>query len=199
MSREIHDTVVQELVGIALHFDELAASLGAAYGPVESQISRLKQYLDVAIVEARQVVWELRSPSGEESNLPRRIREAAERAFAGKPVSVEFTVTGTPRQCDAAVERHLFRIAQEALGNASRYAEAQRVIVTLEYRTESVRLEIKDDGRGVSFDQDGPESVGHYGFLIMRERAEQIDGRFHVDSGPRQGTRIEVDVPTPRS
>ena len=199
MSREIHDTVVQELLGISFHFDELAASLGAASKPFDGQISRLKRYLEVAIVEAREVVWELRSPSVEESNLPRRIREAGERAFTRKPVSVEFVMTGAPRQADAATERHLFRIAQEALSNASRYAQATHVVVTLDYREDTIRLEIRDNGRGLPFSELEHELLGHYGFLIMRERAEQMGGQFRFESAPNQGTRIEVDVPAPPS
>ena len=196
MSREIHDTVVQELLGISLHFDELAASLGAASKPFEGQISRLKRFLEVAIVEAREVVWELRSPSVEQSTLPRMIREAGERAFVRQPVSVDFTLIGTPRHSDAAIERHLFRIAQEALWNASRYAEATEVAVALEYREETIRLDIRDNGRGLPFGDNEPENVGHYGFAIMRERAEQMSGRFSVESAPNRGTRIEVEVPT---
>jgi signal transduction histidine kinase len=196
MSREIHDTVVQELLGISLHFDELAASLGAASKPFEGQISRLKRFLEVAIVEAREVVWELRSPSVEQSTLPRMIREAGERAFVRQPVSVDFTLIGTPRHSDTVIERHLFRIAQEALWNASRYAEATQVAVALEYREETIRLDIRDNGRGLPFGDNEPENVGHYGFAIMRERAEQMSGRFSVESAPNRGTRIEVEVPT---
>jgi len=196
MSREIHDTVVQELLGISLHFDELAASLGAASKPFEGQISRLKRFLEVAIVEAREVVWELRSPSVEQSTLPRMIREAGERAFVRQPVSVDFTLIGTPRHSDTVIERHLFRIAQEALWNASRYAEATHVAVALEYREEAIRLDIRDNGRGLPFGDNEPENVGHYGFAIMRERAEQMSGRFSVESAPNRGTRIEVEVPT---
>ena len=194
MSREIHDTVVQELLGISFYFDDLAASFGTAAKPFEGQIARLKRYLEVAIVEAREVVWELRSPSVEESNLPRRIREACERAFTRRPVSSEFILQGTPRPLDAATERHLFRIAQEALSNAARYAEATRVIVTLEYRNDSVHLEVRDNGRGLPFDEGAPEAVGHYGLSIMRERAEQMSGQFRVESAPDQGTSIQVHV-----
>ena len=197
MSREIHDTVVQELLGISFHFEELAASLGVASKPVEGQIARLKRYLEAAVVEAREVVWELRSPSGEESTLPRRIREASHRAFTRRAASVEFALLGTPRPADAATERHLFRIAQEALGNAARYAEATEVIVTLEYLNDSIHLEVRDNGRGLPFDENGPEPVGHYGFTIMRERSEQIGAQFRVESAPHQGTRIEVNVPVP--
>ena len=197
MSREIHDTVVQELLGISFHFDELAASLGVASKPFEGQIARLKRYLEAAVVEAREVVWELRSPSGEESALPRRIREASQRAFNRRAASVEFALLGTPRPADAATDRHLFRIAQEALGNAARYAKATEVIVTLEYLHDSIHLEVRDNGCGLPFDKNGPEPVGHYGFAIMRERSEQMGGQFRVQSAPHQGTRIEVNVPVP--
>jgi len=196
MSRELHDTLLQDLVGITLHFDEIAATLGTSFGPVTSQVVRLRRYLERSIGEARQAVWDLRSAHPDEGSLPRVLQESGERAFAGKPTRFEMTVTGTLRRCAPAIDSTLLRIAREALCNAARHAEATSVSLTLGYRTDAVVLQVSDNGRGCEATDYASELPGHYGFLIMKERSEQAGGRFHVDTSPGRGTRIEVTIPT---
>jgi signal transduction histidine kinase len=195
MSRELHDTLLQDLVGISLHFDELATTIGTPASPISNQIVKLRRYLQRSIGEARQVVWDLRSSSADDGGLPTLLRESGERILAG---GCDFSMTsvGTPVRCAAPIEQHVLRIAQEALRNAARYANATSVRLMLEYRDGSLLLEIVDDGSGFEIPDAATQAAGHYGFLIMRERAEQIGGRFVVESAPGRGTRIEVIVPT---
>src|SRR5690606_38799892 len=103
MSRELHDTLLQDLVGITLHFDELAASVGTHVDSVPGQILRLRRYLERSIAEARQAVWDLRSAHPDGGDLPQILRESGMRAFHGKPTQFEIAVTGSPRRCDPAV------------------------------------------------------------------------------------------------
>jgi signal transduction histidine kinase len=195
MSRELHDTLLQDLVGVTLHFDELAANLGPSSGPATGQVVRLRRYLERAIGEARQAVWDLRSEHPEEEDLPRVLRESGERAFAGKHTRFETTVVGTPRRCAPSVEQHLLRIAREALCNAARHADASSVNLTLDYRTDAIVLRVTDDGRGCPTAEVAGEAPGHYGFVIMRERTEQAGGQFRVETSPGQGTQVEVTIP----
>jgi signal transduction histidine kinase len=196
MSREIHDTLLQDLVGVSLHFDELAATTGSALGPATDKVIRLRRYLERAIEEARHAVWDLRSAHNEDTGLPTALRENGERAFQSKAAHFGFTLTGTVRPCPPAVGRHLLRIAREALYNAARHADATHVHLSLEYGSTHIVLRVSDDGRGCRVAATDGESSGHYGFQIMRERAEQAGGRFHLESSPGHGTRIAVTVPT---
>ncbi len=195
MSRELHDTLLQDLVGISLHFDEIASNLGSSISPVSNQIIKLRRYLQRSIGEARQVVWDLRSPGWDEGGLPTQLRASGERTFAGRRSRFTMTITGTPVRCATSIEQHVLRIAQEALRNAARYADAADVTLVLEYRADSLVLEVVDDGSGFDMSEPAAHATGHYGFLIMRERAEQVGGRFVVESAPGRGTRIEVIVP----
>ena len=193
MGRELHDIVLQDLVGVALHFDELASTLGAN-GPATAQITRLRRYLERAIQEARHAIWDLRSANLEEGGLTKALHELGERAFEGNPAQFKLTVTGTPRRCDQVTEQHLLRIAREALCNAARHAQSTVVHLALEYREDVVLLRISDDGCGCEASDCTGELIGHYGFQIMRERAAQAKGEFRVDTGPGRGTHIEVAV-----
>lgn len=194
MSRELHDTLLQDLVGVALHFDVLASSLGGSLGAATGQIVRLRRYLERSIQEARHAIWDLRSANLEEADLPTVLQELGERTFDDNPAQFKMIVAGTPRHCAPATKQHLLRIAREALGNAARHAQATLVHLTLEYRTDLVLLRISDDGCGCQASECSGERLGHYGFQIMKERAEQAQGQFRIDTGPGKGTQIEVAV-----
>lgn len=195
MSRELHDTLLQDLVGITLHLDEFAATLGSRSGRVRARVVHLRRYLERAIGEARQAVWDLRSEHTGERDLPRELFESGERAFASRPTHFETIVKGTPRPCGPAVECHLLRIAREALCNAARHADATSVALTLDYRQDDIVLRVSDNGRGCQTADYSGHAPGHYGFLIMKERAEQAGGRFRVETTPGKGTEIEVTIP----
>jgi signal transduction histidine kinase len=86
----------------------------------------------------------------------------------------------------------LYRVAQEAIHNVVKHAEASRVWLTLKSRPEAVLLEVQDDGKGFDPTQDFP---GHLGQRSMRERSEAIGAGLTVESAPGQGTRVRVWLP----
>jgi two-component system, NarL family, sensor kinase len=92
-----------------------------------------------------------------------------------------------------AVELGLYRIAQEALQNALRHADASHIVLRLEAPPGRVRLTVQDDGRG--FDTSGDGSAGRFGLVGMRERARLLGGGFQIESSPGAGTRITADIP----
>ena len=98
------------------------------------------------------------------------------------------------RELPADVTMTLYRIAQEALNNVVKHAEATRVDIMLLNQSDRVAIRIRDDGRG--FD---PQAipVGHLGIRIMAERAQKIGADFQVQSQPGRGTEVSVTWPTP--
>jgi signal transduction histidine kinase len=92
----------------------------------------------------------------------------------------------TPRPADLA----LYRIAQEALNNVAKHAQAKTVQIRYAESAETSSLEIEDDGRGLDLTQ--LQLEGGWGLLIMRERAASIGARFEVDSGTGRGVRLRV-------
>ena len=181
-------------MGVALHFDVLASSLAGSLGEATGQVVRLRRYLERSIQEARHAIWDLRSANLEEADLPKTLHELGVRTFDDQPAHFTMTVAGTPRRCAPTTEQHLLRIAREALGNAARHAQATLVNLTLEYRAELVLLRICDDGCGCQVSECSGVPIGHYGFQIMKERAEQARGEFRIDTSPGKGTHIEVTI-----
>jgi signal transduction histidine kinase/ligand-binding sensor domain-containing protein len=194
MSRTIHDTLLQGMVGIALQFNDLSKTVDAT--PVaREQLGRIRRQVEDYIREARSSIWDLRSPRLEQRSLADALREAGERVTAGTHVAFDLEVTGTPRECSSKTAEQLLLIGQEAVSNAVRHAQAHHVRMELRYEDDRLRLCVSDDGRGFDIEV-ARNTEGHYGLISMRERAEQVRGWFSVVSAPGTGTQIEAIVPT---
>lgn len=170
LARELHDGVAQELYGL-----KLAARMGA---PVEDKISeimegigRLAKSLWPPVLEKLGLVQALRAHLGELGRL-----EAPD-SFPRLAMPVEST---------------LYRIAQEAVGNALRHGKPGHLTVRLSERAGEIRMEIEDDGRG--FDPHGLTAQG-LGLIGMRERAQGVGGTLTVRSERGRGTLVTVLVP----
>ena len=112
---------------------------------------------------------------------------------AGLPV--ELRIEGAPRPLPAAVELSAYRVAQEALTNTLKHAGPARAQVTIGYRHQEVRVEVSDDGRGVTAPTgDGRARVGH-GLIGMRERVQVFGGDLEVGPGPVGGFRVAARLP----
>jgi signal transduction histidine kinase len=193
LSREIHDTLLQSLVGVALQFDAVASDLDASVPPRKEDFVRMRKNVEEYIREARQSIWDLRSPKLRSTDLITALNEAGEHATGGA-VEFDLTVTGTPRRLSDKIEEQLLRIGQEAILNAVRHAAAKRVRVELAYTEESVALRVLDDGRG--FDPDLVAEVeGHYGLVGMKERARETGGDVTISSRIGHGTEVQAVVP----
>jgi signal transduction histidine kinase/ligand-binding sensor domain-containing protein len=196
LSREIHDTLLQSLVGVALQFDGIATTLDASSAAL-AQLVKIRRHVEAYIREARQSIWDLRSPVLEAHDLFAALREFGKDAAA--PVNARFSATtvGTPRDCPPKVENQLLRIGQEALTNAVRHSGASRISLELRFDRDAVTLRVSDDGRGFEYREDGHEIDDHYGLTSMRERAQELGGRLSVFTGAGKGTIIEAIVPDP--
>jgi signal transduction histidine kinase len=105
-------------------------------------------------------------------------------------LETQFDLLGTPRSLNSQIELTLYRVAQEGLTNARKYAQASLIKVTLCYDAEVVRLSICDDGQG------SVDPTGGFGLLGLRERIQLVDGTVNIHTAPDQGFRLEVELPT---
>jgi signal transduction histidine kinase len=117
--------------------------------------------------------------------------EAAE----GSGLETQFSTFGAYRPLPAQIEQELLRIAQEAIHNVKRHAEASELFVQLEYEPEAITLEVRDNGRGGAQDLTTETSPGHFGLTGIRERAVAIGGTLEVTSVPGAGTTIRLRAP----
>jgi signal transduction histidine kinase/ligand-binding sensor domain-containing protein len=195
LSREIHDTLLQSLVAVALEIDAVSRIVERSAAGAKRELQRIRRQVEMHIREVRQSIWHLRSPMLESQDLCTVLRDFGTRLAADQPTRFIATVSGTPRQCGARFERQVLRIGQEAIINAIRHAEAATVHLELRFDNDAVMLRVSDDGRGFVPHEVSGSLDGHYGLTTMRERAEEIGGRFDLRTAVGHGTVIEAVLP----
>lgn len=192
LAGEIHDGISQRLVSLWYHLLAAEDSVGDPEA-VRREVGKAKELSTAALAEARTAITGLRPFVLDDLGLGPGL-ESLGRTLAG----VEVEVDVEPVDLAAHVEVALYRIAQEALQNVVKHAEASTVRVRLTPSDEGVRLVVTDDGHG--FDEDtiaGAEDRHSYGLVGMRERAELIGASLTITSRPGTGTTVEVMVPAP--
>jgi signal transduction histidine kinase len=172
---------------------ESAATLaGRDTEAAAEQLARLQELAQEALDELRALIFELRPPEVDRDGLCGALRKHVGLLAQRRPgveLELEDELPAEPRR-DAEV----LRIAQEALNNAIRHADAEHVHVQLHGRDGGLVLEVDDDGKG--FDPGEPELRSRrLGLTSMEERARRLRGRLTIDSAPGSGTRVRLEVP----
>jgi signal transduction histidine kinase len=194
LGRDIHDTLLQGMVGVALQLHGMSETLSPEE-PLKARLDRARDRLEHYIRETRTTIWDLRSPTLETRDLASALRHAGDTITTGSGVTFELTVTGRPVRCDARVEEHLLRIAHEAIANALRHADPTRISVDLAFDVGTIRLRVMDDGHGFDPADAIHKSTQSWGLTSMRERAQQIGADFRCTSRENGGTEIETVAP----
>lgn len=192
LARELHDSVSQALYGIALGARTAHEFLAQGDGEqARHPVSYVLQLAHTGLTEMRALIFELRPEFLAEEGLVAALSKPVDALSSRHDLPIE-THLGPEPATTIPVKQALFRIAQEALQNAARHAQAGRVTVHLHHTTRTLTLEITDDGRG--FD---PSDIypGHLGLRSMRERALTIGATCTITSTPGLGTTIRVTVP----
>lgn len=192
IARELHDTILQSMVGATLRIQALAmnADEGTASG-----LRCLRQDLEGYIEEAHDSIRGLRSSSPEADLVLAALQKSADRIMSEHRVSVEVTARGDVRNVPGEINKALVRIGQEAMLNAARHGSCQRLRAKLIFRHNSLGLCVTDDGRGFDTAEVTKAAEDSWGIRGMQERAASIGGRVKVMSKEGRGTVIEVTVP----
>jgi signal transduction histidine kinase len=196
LAGELHDSVTQSLYSLRL-FSE------AAREQLESQhVARASDYMqDIsatarrALKEMRLLLYELRSDSylkdGLLAALYHRLDAVEKRAGVKTAIEMDSLL-----ELPSALEEMLYRVAQEALNNALKHAEANNMTVRVKLEGAQVRMEVEDDGRGFDTSHDMP--AGGMGLENMQRRVREFGGTLDIVSAPGAGTRVIVQVPVSR-
>lgn len=193
LAREFHDTLEQELTGLALQIETAQATLPHAPERSGSVLALLSRLARRCVEEAGLAVLDLRSSALETGDLRAAVLDASAAALTGKETRVSFTLEGESRRLPSRIEHALLRVAQEAATNAAKHARAANFEIALKIETDRITLRIADDGCG--FHPESSPMIGQFGLLGMRERIEKISGHFKLHSQSGTGTRIEITVP----
>jgi signal transduction histidine kinase/ligand-binding sensor domain-containing protein len=199
IARELHDTLLQSFHGLLLRFQSVAKLLPERPDEARQRLDNAIQQAAEAITEGRDAVQGLRSSALETNDLANAIAAIAEEltkdSAAGESPVIDLEVEGVPRRLNPVVRDEAYRIAGEALRNAFRHAQAQRITVEIRYDKRQFRFRVRDDGKGIDEDAMQRQTSGHFGLPGMRERAEIVGGHLEVWSKLNSGTQVELSIP----
>jgi two-component system sensor histidine kinase UhpB len=187
VARDLHDEVNQSLTGLLLRLETVRE---AAPPELESELAETRTLANQAMRELLSLARQLRPTALDDLGLAAAIAGQVEQ-LERSGLTAELTTEGDFSDLDDDVQLVVYRVAQEALTNAARHSEAQRIAVNLRRSGDAVELEVADDGRGFAFEQ----SERGLGIGGMRERALLIGAELTIESRPGHGTTVRLSVP----
>jgi two-component sensor histidine kinase len=192
IARDIHDTLAQGFAGITLQLEAAQQMIGRDTEYAGQLLNGALQLIRHSRDESHLSIDILRSLSHSD-RLDVLIRHCVLQKCAASRTQIDVETEGDQPALSFNLVNNLFRVTQEALTNALQHAEAQRVVIRLNYRKHEVTLEIEDDGKGFSPDKaPGPEQ-GHFGLTGIRERCAIIGATLELHSSA-SGTLLGVRV-----
>lgn len=192
VAREIHDGIAQELASLGYAVDELTARADPGQPELARSLRDLRGELSRVITELRLSIFDLRTDVGPATSLTAVLADHARAVGAQSGLTVHLELAETPARLPIDTETQLLRIAQEAITNARKHADARNLWVTCRIDPPEALLRVSDDGKGVT-----PGRLDSYGFDIMKERTQRIGGRFEVAERPGGGTVVQVSAGQP--
>jgi len=197
LSRELHDGIGQLLVSVKLVLEAATNRLRQAPGESASVapiLGMALNRLDSAFNEVRRVSRNLRPALLDDLGLFAALEHLAREMQAGSTLTIDVTQSGRPRELSDEHATALFRIAQEALTNVGRHANATRVGIDLEFSPSATRLTVRDNGTGFDVARMQHDPQRGIGLRNLRERMAALGGQFDIVSMP-SGTRLVAMLP----
>ena len=196
ISRELHDEVVQTLVGINVALSAFAQEAFPDSHPQKRRITALQTLVGKSVGAVHRFARGLRPAVLDDLGLIPALQASCRRSAAGKHLKIRITAFSGVEALDSARKTALYRVAQAALTNVVRHARATAVKVVISKESAAIRMEISDNGRSFQVKKalltEHPKRLGLIG---MKERIEMIGGRLAIESVPGAGTTVRAVVP----
>jgi len=196
IARDIHDHLGQRLTALRLKIASVR-DLCEGNELLAQRVTRLQEISELLDKEVSFLAWELRPEILDKTDFVHALDQYVREWSRHSDVFAEFSTIGLKENAlGRDIENNLYRITQEALNNAAKYAQATQINVILEQRDGELIVIIEDNG--VGFDPaavDGSSKMKGFGLVGMRERASLIGGTIEIESTPGEGTTIFVKVP----
>lgn len=186
IAKDLHDGLGQTLNAIKMNL--------RLQGTKGDEVDTLSQLIDEAIQESIRISENLLPAKLKDFNLATCLRSLCNNIDRTSHVPVSFEALGNAGDIDQSQKINFYRIAQEAINNAIKHAQASAITVQLNEEDDRVQLTIEDDGKGFEKNTTYDQSL-HHGLVNMRERAEIMGGKLTIESDTARGTLIIVEAP----
>ena len=196
ISRELHDVIAQTLIGINVRLAALKKVGALNTKGLDRNIAHTQRLVEKSVNIVHQFARELRPALLDELGLIPALHTFLKSFTTRTGVRTSLTVFAKVEELTMPRRTALYRVAQEALTNVARHAQASRVEVSIQKLPDGICMKIEDDGKSFKVEDALPANGGkRLGLLGMRERVEMVGGIFCVESAPGQGTTIQVEIP----
>jgi ligand-binding sensor domain-containing protein/signal transduction histidine kinase len=195
VARDLHDTFLQSVQGLILHFHTGTQELPEDH-PIRQSFEDALRQSDAVSREGRDVLSRLHLSTTKPESLRGAFAALGKEFRRLSPAQFDVIASGNSRDLNAVVQSELVKIGREAIFNSFRHAKANRIEVELRFGLVELRIRFRDDGIGIdpSVLRDG-NAAGHYGLPGMRERCSKIRSTLELWSRPGAGTEVEIRVP----
>ena len=194
IARELHDETGQALTAIGLGLRGISTTLRVDVDKSAANLRQLEGLVVHSLDELQRLIADLRPSHLDDLGLPAALRWYASEVQARGLLQVQVEVNGEQRPIDGVMNTTLFRVAQEAVTNVVKHAEAKAVKITLAYAVDGMGLRVEDTGRGFDVSAARTQRPA-WGLMGMEERAALLGGKYSLTSRPGQGTCVEVTIP----
>jgi two-component system sensor histidine kinase DegS len=197
VAREIHDGPAQAMANVVLRAEFCEKLLQRNRGDVVGELRELKHTVKGSLQEIRRIIFNLRPMTLDDLGLAPTIRRYLTVLKERDGFTVALEVRGEEKRLVTTYEVALFRLVQESLNNAHKYAQANQVSVAIETTDRVIRVKICDDGKGFDLKKVMEQAAGKasFGLLSMKERIELLNGKITIDTAIGSGTKITVELP----
>jgi len=194
VARDIHDGPAQAIANIVFRAEVCERLIDTDTERAKIELKSLRAHIRNTLTEIRRIIFDLRPMAIDDLGLVPALRSILEAIRDQNGLFAEISVIGDERRIEDHIEIGVFRVAQEALNNVVKHANASTIRVRVEFAPNAVAVSVEDNGKG--FDQSSEEATtGHFGLLGMRERLQLLDGTLTIKSAKGRGTKILITAP----
>ena len=199
ISRELHDEVVQMLVGINVELAALGQGAAAPFPPLRKKIARIQRLVENSVNAVHRFARELRPAVLDDLGVIPALLAYSKGLAERKKLKIHLIAFAGVEALASAKRTVLFRVAQEALTNVARHANATQVHLDITAIPGAVRMEIRDNGQSFPVEKIlGAKNPKRLGLVGMRERIQMVGGRLAITSKPGHGTTVRAEIPLDR-
>ena len=199
ISRELHDEIVQTLVGINVHLASLSMRARVDTKDLRQKIARTQKLVEKSVNIVHRFARELRPTVLDDLGLIPALHAFIKEFTKRTEIHVKFNAFAGMEELGNTQRTVLYRVAQSSLANVAQHAHATEVKISIRKLTNTIRMEIHDNGK--SFDLHRVMLAKRHkrlGLLGSRERMEMVGGSFVVESSPGKGTTVRAEIPIPK-
>ena len=196
VAQELHDGLSQSLTAIRLHLNAFESDVAHSAKKNQEAFEKLKHILQTTTQEVKDISRDLMPSVLRDYGLVKALQFLCQTVDDTNQVKLHFQTYGLTQEPDESRKVGLYRIAQELINNTLKHAQAQKIDLQLIEHPDSIVLSVEDNGRGFTPSESKEHSHG-FGLKNIETRVKLLSGTFTIDSSPKQGTLVTVEIPKP--